>query len=76
MVSCSAIDCTNCSEIQRELSFHKIPSSKRKILRQQWLHNIRRTGSLPKDSSFYICSEHFEDSSFKRDFQVYIYITS
>ena len=76
MVSCSAVGCTNRSEIRREISFHKIPSSKHKILRQQWLHNIRRTGSIPKDTSFYICSEHFEVSRFKHDFQVCIYIYS
>ena len=46
------------------LSFHQIPSSKRKEIRQEWLcHRIKRGQNekyLPKDSTLYICSEHFE----------------
>ena len=42
--------------VQPELSFHKIPSMRNEILRQRWLHNIRRERELPKDSSFQICS--------------------
>ena len=49
-----------------DLSFHRIPSeSKNKELRKQWLYNIRRTGTLPKDPL--ICSSHFEDGCFIRD---------
>ena len=70
MVNCAAFGCTNRSTSRPDLSFHKIPSVKNKVLRQKWLHNIRRTGNLPKDSSFSICSEHFEEDGFKRDFQV------
>ena len=61
MVNCAAFGCTNRSTSRPDLSFHKIPSVKNKVLRQKWLHNIRCTGNLPKDSSFYICSEHFEE---------------
>ena len=70
MVNCAAFGCTNRSTSRPDLSFHKIPSVKNKVLRQKWLHNIRRTGNLPKDSSFSICSEHFEEDYIKRDFQV------
>ena len=53
MVNCAAFGCTNRSTSRPDLSFHKIPSVKNKVLRQKWLHNIRRrTGNLPKDSSF------------------------
>ena len=67
MVNCSAIGCTNRSDTpsQEGLSFHKIPSSKKPLLRQKWLHNIRRKPPLPKDSSFYICSVHFDETCFK-----------
>ena len=71
MVNCSAIGCTNRSADHPELSFHQIPSEKKnKSLRKQWLHNIRRAGDLPKDTSFFICSAHFEPHCFKRDLQV------
>ena len=70
MVNCSGYGCTNRSTNRPDLSFHKIPSLKNKSLREQWLHNIRRDGQLPKDASFYICSEHFEQHCFRRDLQV------
>ena len=66
MVSCSAIGCTN-----RSTDFYQVPSEKKnKSLRKQWLVNIRCDGQLPKDNSFYICSDHFEENCFKRDLQV------
>ena len=55
---------------KKVLSFCKIPSSKKPLLRQKWLHNIRRKPPLPKDSSFYICSVHFDETCFKRNLQV------
>ena len=78
MVNCSAIGCTNRSDTpsQEGLSFHKIPSSKKPLLRQKWLHNIRRKPPLPKDSSFYICSVHFDETCFKRNLQVSNFIIS
>ena len=72
MVSCSAFSCTDRSENYPGISFHRIPSSKKKELRQEWLHNIRRVGNLPSDKSFYICSVHFEENCFKRDLQVIV----
>ena len=78
MVNCSAIGWTNRSDTpsQEGLSFHKIPSSKKPLLRQKWLHNIRRKPPLPKDSSFYICSVHFDETCFKRNLQVSNFIIS
>ena len=71
MPGCSAYGCSNRSQDKPELSFHKVPSEKtNKSLRKQWLHNIRRDGQLPKDSGFYICSVHFEESCFQRNLKV------
>ena len=61
MFNFTAFGCTNRSTSRPDLNFHKIPSVKNKVLRQNWLHNIRCTGNLLKDSSFSICSEHFEE---------------
>ena len=57
----------NRSSEDKTISFHKIPPEKNNKLRKQWVHNIRRTGSLPKDSGFYICSVHFTPDCFQRD---------
>ena len=72
MVSCSAaIGCTNRSTDNIKIRFYQVPSEKKnKSLRKQWLVNIRRDGQLPKDNSFYICSDHFEENCFKRDLQL------
>ena len=71
MVSCSAIGCTNRSTDNINIRFYQVPSEKKnKSLRKQWLVNIRRYGQLPKDNSFYICSDHFEENCFKRDLHV------
>ena len=72
MPSCGAPGCRNRStdkpedETQggKKLSFHLLPSGKKKdIIRSQWLHNVNRQ-ELPK--YLYICSEHFEESCFKQ----------
>ena len=70
MPNCAAYGCANRSSEDKTLSFHKIPSEKNSKLRKQWLHNIRRTGTLPKDSGFYICSAHFIPECFQRDMMV------
>ena len=54
MVSCSAIGCTNRSS-NKEIRFYQVPTPETNpVLRQKWLHNIRRDGELPKHKSFYI----------------------
>ena len=71
MPSCAAFVCTNHSNENKTLKFHQIPDEGRnKQLWQQWSNNIRRAGELPKDKSFYICSEHFEDDCYERDLKV------
>ena len=55
------------------LSFHQIPSYKRKEIRQEWLHHIKRGQNekyLPKNSALNICLEHFEKDCFERHLQV------
>ena len=51
MVNSSTIGCTNRFDTpsQEGISFHKIPSNKKPLLRQKWFHNIRRKPPLPKD---------------------------
>ena len=55
MVTCSAIGCTNRSS-NKEIRFYQVPTPETSpVIRQKWLHNIRRDGELPKHKSFYIC---------------------
>ena len=72
MVNCSTISCTHQCDIpsQEGISFHKIPSSKNPLPRQKRLHNIRRKLPLPNDSSFHICSVHFDETCFKCNLQL------
>ena len=73
MPSCAAIGCVNRSEKNPSLSFHQILSNKRKEIRQEWFRRIKRGQNekyLPKDSTLYICSEHFGKDCFERDLQV------
>ena len=73
MPSYAAIGCVNSSGKNPSLSFHQIPSNKRKEIRQEWLRRIKRGRNekyLPEDSTLYICSEHFEKDCFERDLQV------
>ena len=68
----AAIGCVNSSGKNPSLSFHQIPSNKRKEIRQEWLRRIKRGQNekyLPEDSTL-ICSEHFEKDCFERDLQV------
>ena len=61
---------------QEVIRFYKISSSKKSLLWQRWLHNIRCKLPLPKDSSFYICAVHFDETCFKRNLQVNNFIIS
>ena len=73
MPSCTSIGFFSRSGKNPILSFHQIPSSKRKEIRQEWLHHIKRGQNekyFPKDSTLYICSKHFEKDCFERDLQV------
>ena len=71
MVSRSVIGCTNRSTYNPNIQFYQIPSEKKnKPLHKQWLHNVCRAVQVPKDKSFYICSNHFKEDNFQRDLQV------
>ena len=73
MPSCTTIGCVSHSGKKPSLSFHQIPLYKLKEIRQEWLRHIKRGQNekyLPKDSTLYICSEHFEKDCFERDLQV------
>ena len=63
MRSSAATGCVNGSGKNPSLSFHQIQSNKRKEITQEWFRRIKRGQNekyLPKDSTLYICSEHFE----------------
>ena len=73
MPSHATIGCVSHSGKKPSLSFHQIPSYKQKEIRQEWLRHMKRGQNekyLPKDSTFYICSEHFGKDCFERDLQV------
>ena len=78
MVNCSAIGCPNRPDTpsKEAISFHKIPSSTKELLRQKCLHNIRRKPPLPKDSSFYMRPVQFDETCFKHNLQVNNFIIS
>jgi len=71
VVSCATPGCTNNRTKTPNLSFHRLPPNTKEtqLLRKKWLHNIKRTSPLPKDIYFFVCSAHFDDSSFERDFE-------
>ena len=53
MIIHSVIGCTNRSS-NKENRFYQVPTPETNpVLRQKWLHNIRRDGELPKHKSFY-----------------------
>ena len=73
MPSCATIGFFSGSGKNPVLSYHQIPSYKRKEIRQEWLRQIKRGQNekyLPNDFTLYICSEHFEKDCFERDLQV------
>ena len=73
VVSCVAVDCSNSRKNSPELSFHRIPmlNDENRELRERWIANVKRHGTLPKESNFFLCSNHFEKSCFERDLKVY-----
>ena len=60
MPHCCAWNCTNHQYSNNtDISYHKLPIDKKIAL--VWIKNINRT-ELPKQ--VYLCSQHFEESSF------------
>ena len=75
MLSCSACGCTNCSENNRNISFHRVSSEKEnKEIRMKWIQSIKRAGKLPSVGGFFICDSHFDESCFEVDFKVIILV--
>ena len=62
MTNSSAPGCTNRSEGNKNISFHRLPSKSEEV--KKWLHNLKRK-NIPE--TVFICSEHFESHCFKCD---------
>ena len=65
MVTCCVPGCTNYSAKSTNISYHKIPKDPQ--LRKAWISDLRRE-NLPPLKNCYVCSEHFDNESFKSDF--------
>ena len=63
MTNRSAPGCTNRSEDNKNISFHRLPSKSEEV-KKKWLHNLKRK-NIPE--TVFLCSEHFEPHCFKRD---------
>ena len=57
---CCVPGCSNCSDRETHLSFHRLPL-KRKLVLKKWIHRIGRR-NLPLLETTRVCSEHFENS--------------
>ena len=57
--TCAVPGCTNRSDRQSNLSYHRLPL-KNKVLLKQWIHKIGRA-NLPLHDSTRVCSEHFAE---------------
>ena len=54
---CAVPGCSNRSDRETHLSYHRLPLKNKKVLKE-WIHKIRRT-NLPLKESTRVCSEHF-----------------
>ncbi|XP_014258351.1 THAP domain-containing protein 7-like [Cimex lectularius] len=67
---CAVAICTNtwydAKRKNMDISFHRFPKDPR--LREVWMMSCRRADEWKADGS-YICSEHFKEACFERDFQ-------
>ena len=57
---CCVPGCSNCSDCETHLSFHRLPL-KRKLVLKKWIHRIGRR-NFPLSETARVCSEHFENS--------------
>ena len=71
MPNCAAIGCQNRYETRSDLLWKYLPTSKQHIhLKKLWLTKLKRKdGTLPKERSIVLCSEHFTEECFERDFK-------
>lgn len=61
---CAVPGCSNDSIRRPELSFHRLPLMKKKLLKV-WVHKIGRK-NLPLNNNTRVCSEHFVNSAQRR----------
>ena len=61
---CAVPGCSNRSDRETHLSFHRLPLKNKKVLKQ-WIHKIGRA-DLPINGSTRVCSEHFVNSKGRR----------
>ena len=61
---CAVPGCSNDSIRRPELSFHRLPIMKKKLLKV-WVHKIGRK-NLPLNNNTRVCSEHFVNSAKRR----------
>ena len=54
---CAVPGCSNRSDRETHLSYHRLPLKNKNVLKE-WIHKIRRT-NLPLKESTRVCSEHF-----------------
>ena len=74
VVSCVAVNCSNSRKNSPELSFHRLQmlNDGNREIRERWLANVKRHGTLPKENYFFLFSffNHFEKSCFERELKV------
>ena len=72
VVSCEAVNCSKSRKNSPELSFHRLQmlNDGNREIRERWLANVKRHGTLPKENYFFLCSNHFEKSCFERELKV------
>ena len=58
---CTMPGCSNRSDWETHLSYHRLPLKRKKILKE-WIHNVGRANLLLNESTR-VCSEHFVKST-------------
>ena len=69
MPSCTA--CQNRPESRPDLLWKSLPRKKKDIkIKKLWLSKlIRKDGTFPKEENIHLCSEHFAEDCFERDYK-------
>ena len=71
VVSCEAVNCSNSRKSSPKLSFHRLQmlNDGNREIRERWLANVKRHGTLPKENYFFLCSNHFEKVLLRKRFK-------
>ena len=67
MVHCCVPECENHSKKSENRSFHRIP--KENATQKAWIARLRRDNLPPLDNC-YVCSDHFTEDCFEKNFVV------